>query len=521
MGAQPNQSDRTSSRAPHLVRNIAVACAVMAALTVIGPTSATAAPPTTEPPTPAHVDPHDDELAQVRRVTARYLDLDAPAVSTSVDTSPAPPTFAAAIEASGVLTSPSADELEQATDGDLYWDTVHGVDARTQVSAAGNYVSLRTCRDDASSTCGTGWAYVTGPVDGVEMHGGLLGEANHLDLHPLDDRYFVASENSPGAQAPVTAWLIDAVSGKVGPLDWRDEPTTLNSPEQALLLCQPSYHTRCGVVRGPDAADGGWRFLPTQGALPSVVDARDGTIQPLAMPDDVVAGLPVAQHGTGRIWVGTDPDGAGLGLAYSDDGGATWSETALPIDATSGELQEEGLSYGDQLLEIAADGDRVAVALSWERQGDLYVSEDAGQSWTTTPSSFDYGNGAHLYVLADGRLVLMWSEDFYPTEVLVSTGPDWAELEEVNGRLDFSSSLSSVEGYERFSVNRAGIALVPSFIYPCVASCTVAEADMPARLDTVDFSTDLTNWQTIESLEQINEVPDRRPPARWTNLVVG
>jgi hypothetical protein len=77
MSAQPNQSDRTSSRAPHLVRNIAVAGAVMAALTGIGPTSATAAPPTTEPPTPAHVDPHDDELAQVRRVTARYLDLDA------------------------------------------------------------------------------------------------------------------------------------------------------------------------------------------------------------------------------------------------------------------------------------------------------------------------------------------------------------------------------------------------------------------------------------------------------------
>jgi hypothetical protein len=429
---------------------------------------------------------------------------DDPAGSSSVDTSPAPATFAAAIEAAGVLTSPSTDEFEQATDGDLYWDD----DARTQVSATGNYVSLRTCRVEALSTCGTGWAYVTGAADSVEVHGGLLGDANDLDLHLLDERYFVASENSPGVQAPVTAWLIDAVSGKVGALSWRDEPTTLNSPEQALLLCQESEDTNCAGVLRPD---GGYTYLPTDAGLPSVVDARDGTIRPLAMPDDVVAGLPVAQHGTGRIWVGTDPDGAGFGLAYSDDGGATWSEIALPIDATSEELQEL-LSYGDTLLEIAADGDRVAVAFSWERDAErdkLYVSEDAGRSWTTSTMSEPppSANGAHLYVLADGRLVLMWSLDPFPRKVLVSSGPDWAELEEVD--ILFAAP-GDVGGSKRFSVNRAGIAVIPTFtdpIDPCAVSCTAGDAAPTPTLDTIDFSTDLTNWQTIESLKLINEVP--------------
>ena len=46
--------------------------------------------------------------------------------------------FASAIEASGVLTSPSADEVEQAMDDDLYRPT-----GQTEVSAAGHYVSLR------------------------------------------------------------------------------------------------------------------------------------------------------------------------------------------------------------------------------------------------------------------------------------------------------------------------------------------------------------------------------------------
>ena len=100
------------------------------------------------------------------------------------------------------------------------------------------------------------------------------------------------------------------------------------------------------------------------------------------MPDDVGGRLSVAQHGTGRIWVGTDPDGDGLGLAYSDDGGATWSDVALP-----GQLR---LRTED--AEIAADGDRVAVTSGWVPTAAVYVSDDAGRSWTTaTPPPIQRG----------------------------------------------------------------------------------------------------------------------------------
>ncbi len=396
------------------------------------------------------------------------------AVSDSTPVTGGGPAFAAAIEASGVLNGPSADEVAQATDRDLYY-RAKGI----QVSAAGNYVSLRRCRAVAASTCGTGWAYVTGVAGGGEVHPGLLGGASRLDLHLLDDRYFVASESSPDAQAPSTAWLIDTVTGTAGVLSRRDEPTTLNAPEQALLLCQESYDTRCAVTQSPGTG------------LAKVVDARDGTIRPLAMPDDVVAGLTVAQPGTGRIWVGTDPDGDGPGLAYSDDGGAAWTEVALP---------EQVRATDEEDLEIAADGDRVAAATGWGGGGDphtVYVSDDAGRSWTTTTPSEPDGNIGRLYVLADGRLVLFWSADAHPVQVLVSTGSEWAELEKVDLVLGPATPLFS----KRFSVNRAGIALIPSFVSPCATSCTGPESDEGLLLDTIDFSTDLTNWSTIEVLD--------------------
>jgi hypothetical protein len=386
------------------------------------------------------------------------------------------------------MTSPSAEEEAQAIDFDLYWDG----DVGTQVSAAGNSVSLRTCRDSASAVCGTGWAYVTQTAGSGEMHGGLLGEASpdNLRLQLLDDRYFVASESSPDAQALARAWLIDAVSGQAGSLSWRDEPTTLNSPEQRLLLCGESYSsfaTFCAVVRGPDAADGGWTFQPSDAGLPKVVDIRDGTIRPLAMPDSVVAGLPVAQHGTGRIWIGTNTDGDRLGLAYSDDGGASWKEVALPeqVRPTSEDLTTSLLPYGDDLLEIAADGDRVAVAESWGGDNNtVYVSDDAGTSWTPATSE-PGGNGVHLYVLADGRLVVMGSVDPYPSQVLGSIGSDWTELESVG--IEFAAEPGSHTD-QRFSVNGAGVAMIASYI---------DDADS-STLDTIDFSTDLTNWSTIQ-----------------------
>jgi hypothetical protein len=430
--------------------------------------------------------------------TTALLPVDSSAATTPATVTPAPEAVG---ESAFAMTSPSAQEEAQAINDDLYRDG----DVGTQVSAAGNSVSLRTCRDSAFAMCGTDWAYVTEVAGGGEVHGGLLGEASAVNLHlqPLDDRYFVASESAPDVQAPARAWLIDAISGQAATLSWRDEPTTLNSPEQRLLLCGESYSsfaTHCAVVRGPDAADGGWQFAPSDAGLAKVVDIRDGTIRPLAVPDSSVAGLPVAQHGTGRIWIGIDPDDDRIGLAYSDDGGAIWNEVTLPaqLSATSEELTTSLLPYGDDLLEVAADGDRVAVAKSWGGDNNtVYVSNNAGTTWTTAASE-PTGNGVHLYVLADGRLVVMGSTDPYPSQVLAAIGSDWTELESVD--IEFAAEPGSLTT-QRFSINVAGVAMIPSYIVPCDGAypCpgyTQEEADS-STLDTVDFSTDLTNWSTI------------------------
>ena len=62
-----------------------------------------------------------------------------------------------------------------------------------------------------------------------------------------------------------------------------------------------------------------------------MIDGRDGTIRPLAVPDNASADVPVIQAGTGRIWIGTT-DRSDIGIAYSDDGGATWTHVALPAE---------------------------------------------------------------------------------------------------------------------------------------------------------------------------------------------
>ena len=389
------------------------------------------------------------------------------------------PTFAAAIEASGELTSPSADEVEQAMNSDLYKPDT----GQSQVSLAGNYVTLRTCRStywtmrnvEPSPACPdgfpAGWTYETGNVDGVEVHHGLVGQATYLDVSVLDDRYFVVvdGQDQGDPATPPTAWLIDAVSGKIGTLRWRDTPTTLGSPAQALLLCEGC-------------------------SPPWVVDARDGTIQPLAVPDDAAADLPVAQSGTGRIWVGTAPDSGLLGLAYTDDGGQTWTDVALPeqLAATSEELDQSI----DQVL-IAADGDRVAVALLWERdtaRDHLYVSDNGGQNWTAAPFE-EGGNSAHLFVLADGRLVLVWRIDSSAHQLFVSTGTQWAALKQVDRPFD----TSDIGFGTWFNVNQVGVALITTRTTCSTCPGGVAEVDLELDV-TIDFSVDLTNWTTLRGL---------------------
>ena len=138
-----------------------------------------------------------------------------------------------------------------------------------------------------------GWAYVTASVDGPGVHYGLLGIADDLVVSALDDRFFVASSASLSQDPPSApaAWLIDSVTGQRGPLTWQDEPTTLNSAEQVLVLFPPRPD--------PVGTDFGERFLPR------VVDRRDWTIRPLSVPDDATAAFGI--HSPARAGSGSAP----------------------------------------------------------------------------------------------------------------------------------------------------------------------------------------------------------------------
>ena len=407
---------------------------------------------------------------------------DKSAVNTDAGGSP----FAAAIESAGMLIKPSAEETATASDTSLYETDV----GSTQVSAADNFAALRTCPtptvlkggESSDQPCDRDWAYVTGSVDGSGVHRGVLGEADQPELFVLDDRFFVAMETSPGSQNTPTAWLIDSVSGGHEELTWRDEPTTVNSPEQALVISDGH-----GSV-----ARNAHQTMFDQLFLPRVVDARDGTIRPLAVPDNASANLPVTQNGRGRIWIGTAPDGHDLGtedrdavqvagFAYSDDGGATWTEVTIPAQLFASERLATMNSAG---VSTAADGDRIAVTSAWSYNEDryVYVSSDAGLNWSTVtvanPSTY---NGAHLYVLADKRLLLVRSNDVYATQILASAGSDWTTLEKQPG--------SAILHYRYVSVTRDG---------------TIQVYNPDDRIDVGTrqrFSTDLTKWRTIEVLD--------------------
>ena len=99
----------------------------------------------------------------------------------------------------------------------------------------------------------------------------------------------------------------------------------------------------------------------------------------------------------------------------------------------------------------------------------------------------------------------MWSSDPYPVQLLVSTGSDWAELEKVDRQV---LNLEAQSDFQHFSVNRAGIALVRSFHEACATGpCSEVVLrggevlEMGPVLDTIEFSSDLTNWSTIDNLD--------------------
>ena len=361
------------------------------------------------------------------------------------------------------LEEPSRDEVAAASNESVY---VPGSGA-TEVTAIRSYVSLRRCELSGfpAPPCDgpEGWAYVTGSADSPAVHYGRLGVADDLVLSPLDDELFVASSASlsPSLPSAPMAWLIDSVSGQRGPLRWVDQPTTLDSAEQVVVLF-PAPHPI------PLSTYSGKRFLPR------VVDRRDWTIRPLNVPEDATAELAIHQPGSGRIWIGTAADGGEVSLAHTDDGGASWTDVELPESLRP--TVEELLAPG-AVLAVAASGDHVAVTEAWgEAARPVFVSADAGETWDVVPFDAE-GNGRQLYVI-DEQLVLAVSWDAYLQDVFVSnSASDWSRLEEIE------DLTTSEVNRALFNVGQRGVASLNRF-----------------ETGQSIFSTDLSDWWPIPSL---------------------
>jgi hypothetical protein len=288
---------------------------------------------------------------------------------------------------------------------------------QVEVTAKRHYVELRCSLPGASLICpgSRDWAYDSGTVGKADYHYGMLGNATEVTLSALDDRYLVASTSGSSP----SAWLIDSVTGRRGVLTWNDQPAILNAPQQWLVL----FHR-------PNTFDA------TRGFLPRVVDTRDWTVRPLAVPADATAALEISQPGFGPIWVGTAPNGGMVGLAYSDDGGASWTHVQLPqssLRITSEQLLTVAPG-GDALLVVAAAQHSVAVANAWGGEApilrDVFVSADDGAHWTPVPVNPAVDeNGTTLFALPNGRLVVEMTTDPYLQRLLVSrSSSDWSQL---------------------------------------------------------------------------------------------
>ena len=361
------------------------------------------------------------------------------------------------------LEEPSPDEVAAASNESVY---VPGSGA-TEVTATRSYVSLRRCELNGypAPPCDgpEGWAYVTGSADSPGVHYGLLGVADDLVLSPLDDELFVASSASLSQDPPSapSAWLIDSVTGQRGPLRWVDQPTTLDSAEQVVVFFPAPDPIPLSTYSGK-------RFLPR------VVDRRDWTIRPLNVPDDASAKPAIHQPGSGRIWIATAPDEGDVGLAHTDDGGASWTDVELPESLHF--TAEEVLAPG-AVLAVAASGDHVAVTEAWgESVRPVFVSADAGETWDVVPFDAE-GNGRRLYVI-DEHVVLAVSWDAQLQDVFVSnSASDWSRLEEIE------DLTTSEVNRALFNVGQRGVASLNRF-----------------ETGQSIFSTDLSDWWPIPSL---------------------
>ena len=133
--------------------------------------------------------------------------------------------------------------------------------------------------------------------------------------------------------------------------------------------------------------------------------------------------MPIHQPETGRIWVVTAPDGGVAGLAYTDNGGASWTRVELPaaLRPTSAELMSQ---IENALFTVAVSGDHVAVAKRWgpfASPKELFVTTNAGATWTAAQlEATSDENAIEVFALADGRLVVAMDSDAHTSRLFVS-----------------------------------------------------------------------------------------------------
>ena len=254
----------------------------------------------------------------------------------------------------------------------------------------------------------------------------------------VDDRYFVATSPSSSIQDPQSAppaWLIDSVAGQRGALTWQDQPTTIDDAEQELVLFPVPHLTR----------DNGY---PDPRSLPRVVDKRNWTIRPFRVPEDASPALAIHQPGSGRIWIGTSPASSDVGLAYTDDGGASWTNVQTSRRCASPARSYQALPQpGTPARSLyAATGDHVRgdgkVGLGpWGAFGVRRRRRELGRRRAGTILRRRGG----LFVLSDDRLLLVSSRELgagsgrpgvivSKTLRVSSSASDWSQPGEIDRR---------------------------------------------------------------------------------------
>jgi len=144
---------------------------------------------------------------------------------------------------------------------------------------------------------------------------------------------------------------------------------------------------------------------------PADIPHSDGFVYSAAIDGDIA----LASGRTGR---GTDPGDEPF-LWRSEDGGRTWSDTALPAGALGPDAPEMGRPFIADL--IRRDGWWIAAGGSSTGYAGLWISE-AGEQWEQVLESSESG-GFDLVLLEGGR-TMAWTGD----QAWVTDDPtDWGE----------------------------------------------------------------------------------------------